>query len=282
MIADKRPARIKISDEIFKQIEKHSYSNLEAEVGGMLFGTVSGGKTNIVGFVPALKAETNQATLTFTHDVWEEILKEGEKKFPGKQIVGWYHTHPSFGIFLSDYDQFIQNNFFNNAGQVALVIDPIAGELGWFEKKGNDIPLLSKEKTALGPKKARKAPKGDAKFNSALVISTIATAVVSVTATLAVTMATRPVDSSAQLQQAIIEIQSLQGMLDAYQNVVTMQYLTQEGDTPESIASMFYGDDVGVDQLKADNPKVDFNNLKPNTVLTITTALGADIAPDQK
>ncbi len=31
---------------------------------------------------------------------------------PNIDIVGWYHTHPSFGIFLSHHDLFIHQNFF--------------------------------------------------------------------------------------------------------------------------------------------------------------------------
>ncbi len=39
--------------------------------------------------------------------------------------MGWYHTHPDFGIFLSDRDRFIHEHFFSGPGQVAHVIDPI-------------------------------------------------------------------------------------------------------------------------------------------------------------
>lgn len=122
----------------------------------MLFGRINGNKTEILGFVPALSASAEQISLTFTHDVWEEILREGQDKYPDLTIVGWYHTHPTFGIFLSEYDEFIQKNFFSIKGQLALVIDPIAGSLGWFDmdSRGN-IRSIHIEKTKTGPQSTK-------------------------------------------------------------------------------------------------------------------------------
>lgn len=50
----------------------------------------------------------------------------------GQRILGWYHTHPGFGIFLSAMDMFIHENFFNESDQLALVYDPVKGEDGLF------------------------------------------------------------------------------------------------------------------------------------------------------
>jgi proteasome lid subunit RPN8/RPN11 len=148
-----------MSEELQLEIEEHAYSDLSFEVGGMLFGNATSRSTEILGHVPALKAEKEQVSLTFTHEVWEEIIKEGEAKFPGYKIVGWYHTHPSFGIFLSDYDAFIQQNFFSAKGHLALVVDPIAGSLGWFDldAKGS-IRRLGIEQTIRGPRRRPAAP----------------------------------------------------------------------------------------------------------------------------
>ena len=52
--------------------------------------------------------------------------------FANARIVGWYHTHPDFGIFLSDYDVFIHQHFFSGPGQIALVIDPVRKLEGVF------------------------------------------------------------------------------------------------------------------------------------------------------
>ena len=73
-----------------------------------------------------------QASFTYTHDSWEEITRERDQRFPQYDIVGWYHTHPNFGIFLSHHDLFIHHNFFSQALQVAYVVDPINQTRGFF------------------------------------------------------------------------------------------------------------------------------------------------------
>jgi proteasome lid subunit RPN8/RPN11 len=47
-------------------------------------------------------------------------------------MVGWYHTHPGFGIFLSGMDLFIHQNFFTQLWHVAFVLDPRARTSGFF------------------------------------------------------------------------------------------------------------------------------------------------------
>jgi proteasome lid subunit RPN8/RPN11 len=47
-------------------------------------------------------------------------------------MVGWYHTHPGFGIFLSGMDLFIHQNFFTQIWHVAYVLDPRARTSGFF------------------------------------------------------------------------------------------------------------------------------------------------------
>ena len=102
----------------------------------MLIGNVieEFGKSNIIinGFIEAKYCEATPTTLKFTHETWEYVHKEMDKKFPGQKIVGWIHTHPNFGIFLSEYDKFIQENFFKEDYQIAYVVDPIQDIEGFY------------------------------------------------------------------------------------------------------------------------------------------------------
>ena len=71
-----------------------------------------------------LAEEYPEQGFKFTHDPWSEISRERDE-FPDElQIVGWYHTHPDWGVFLSGMDMFICDNFFNKRLDVALVIAP--------------------------------------------------------------------------------------------------------------------------------------------------------------
>lgn len=127
---------IYILQSVYKEIHKFTQNKTTNESGGMLIGTIleEFGKTNIIisGFIEAKYCEATPTTLKFTHETWEYVHKEIEKKHPGKKIVGWIHTHPDFGIFLSEYDKFIHQNFFNEDYQIAYVVDPIQKIEGFY------------------------------------------------------------------------------------------------------------------------------------------------------
>lgn len=127
---------IYILQQVYKDIHKFTQNKTTNESGGMLIGyTIEEfGKTNIVvnGFVEAKHCEATPTTLKFTHETWDYVHKEMDKKYPGGKIVGWIHTHPDFGIFLSEYDKFIHENFFNEEYQIAYVVDPIQDIEGFY------------------------------------------------------------------------------------------------------------------------------------------------------
>lgn len=127
---------IYISQPVYKQIHKFTKNKTTNESGGMLIGNIveEFGKINIIvnGFVEAKYCEATPTTLKFTHETWDYCHKEIEEKFPGQKIVGWIHTHPNFGIFLSEYDKFIHENFFNEDYQIAYVVDPIQNIEGFY------------------------------------------------------------------------------------------------------------------------------------------------------
>jgi hypothetical protein len=56
-----------------------------------------------------------------------------DKHYPDLRIVGWYHTHPGHGIFLSDMDIFLHESFFGLPWQMALVYDPQSGQESIFD-----------------------------------------------------------------------------------------------------------------------------------------------------
>ena len=127
---------IYILQKTYKDIHKFTQNKTTNESGGMLIGYVveEFGKTNVVinGFVEAKHCEATPTTLKFTHETWDYVHAEMNKKYPGGKIVGWIHTHPDFGIFLSEYDKFIHENFFNEEYQIAYVVDPIQNIEGFY------------------------------------------------------------------------------------------------------------------------------------------------------
>lgn len=127
---------IYIHQKVYREIHRFAANKTENEHGGILVGRVLNemGKENTIieEFIEAKHNTATPTTLTFTHETWDYFHSEMDKKYKDKKIVGWIHTHPNFGIFLSENDRFIQQNFFTDSNQVAYVIDPIQNEEGFF------------------------------------------------------------------------------------------------------------------------------------------------------
>ncbi len=138
-----KPPVIMIEDGVVAAAAEHGQQDTSREQGGVLLGTIATGQQRTVvcveAAVPAPHTKASRSQVTFTHDSWNDIYRVIDSQYPDKQIVGWYHTHPGFGIFLSEYDLFIHRNFFNAPWQIAYVIDPVSQESGCFCWQGSDI-----------------------------------------------------------------------------------------------------------------------------------------------
>ena len=138
--------KVYIKQDIYKQIEKYSHSNTSKELGSILLGDYCEelGKTHVVisEFVEAKYTDASASTLTFTHETWDYVHSEQDKLYPSLRMLGWQHTHPNYGIFLSNYDMFIQENFFNVPYQIAYVVDPVQNIRGFFQWKNGKVEKL--------------------------------------------------------------------------------------------------------------------------------------------
>ena len=140
---DQRQPRVTIEGEVLRQIRQHARSNSKTEVCGVLIGEENGNGLSITARIPGLNAAQAGTYVTFTQDTWEHIYKIKDKEYPEERIVGWYHSHPGFGVFLSDHDTFIHKNFFSSELQVAWVYDPHSDEEGCFGWSGERLARVS-------------------------------------------------------------------------------------------------------------------------------------------
>ncbi len=148
---------------VIDAVHVHGESDTTVEICGVLVGNVHHDRISpyllIDGVIPGDKATNKQTQVTFTAETWDGIQKVMERDHAGKKIVGWYHTHPGFGVFLSGMDLFIQDNFFNLPWQVAWVYDPIAridGMFIWREGRSEKVDFLIEEN--VGGHDSRPAP----------------------------------------------------------------------------------------------------------------------------
>jgi proteasome lid subunit RPN8/RPN11 len=112
---------IKISDSTLCKAIRRT-SEVSTESGGVLVGKMKDEELLINGL------ETGQQSATHVHvTLHDEFLVEIATKYAERdeKIVGWYHSHPNMGTFMSSTDIDTQRRYqalFPNA--VALVIDP--------------------------------------------------------------------------------------------------------------------------------------------------------------
>lgn len=129
--------------QVLEQARKQS----SEEVAGIMLGNVySDGRRFLVEVEQALEAHyTNAGSsfVTFTEQTWLDLLQQ--RRATSLSVVGWYHSHPSFGIFLSQSDRFIQQHFFRNRlWYIALVVDPTTSDWGVFAWEADSIQRCTK------------------------------------------------------------------------------------------------------------------------------------------
>ncbi len=131
-----------VASEVARRIRQHARSHMKTEVCGVLIGGMNDGILKIEECIAGKDAAQAGTHVTFTQDTWEHIYKVKDAEFPNHRIVGWYHSHPGFGIFLSEHDTFIHRNFFSAPEQVAWVYDPHSDEEGFFGWAGERIERM--------------------------------------------------------------------------------------------------------------------------------------------
>jgi len=117
--------RVRIYPLALGKIVKHALTSPNREVAGLLIGKLNG---QILEIWDAVTGE-QRGTTAFVYldeevmaQVAHELLQSGSDLY----IIGWYHSHPGFDVFLSPTDVETQRRYqmmFPKA--VALVIDPI-------------------------------------------------------------------------------------------------------------------------------------------------------------
>lgn len=105
------------------------------EIGGILMGRPNlsnqDGKYRIIieEFVPINPEFHNVFKLEFSTQSLVKDLGDIQDRFPAYTAVGWFHTHPGHGLFLSKPDLIIQEQFFGEPYQFAMEIDSLTKQL---------------------------------------------------------------------------------------------------------------------------------------------------------
>ncbi len=159
--------QILITRSAMEAVQHIARTYVDTELGGMVIGHIyenaegPGYIVEITDHVFAEGALASETELRFTFEAWQRQTTLLREHYPGKRIVGWYHTHLDLvkktfyiiddgrrskytsALFFSQDDLFTHRQFFREKWYVAIVLNS-EGNLVFFQWEGNDIVTAPK------------------------------------------------------------------------------------------------------------------------------------------
>lgn len=145
----KRP-RAYISSRAMKALMAHCEE--QAKVGLEALGFLSGsvfswkGRTyTVVRDALTAPLEATAVHVRFDRTGFVGLFKQLDRLDYEYIIVGWYHSHPGYGCFMSGTDQQTQMAGFSERFHVALVVDPVKKQMMAFRMARGSKTLEGKD-----------------------------------------------------------------------------------------------------------------------------------------
>jgi proteasome lid subunit RPN8/RPN11 len=145
--AKEPPFRLVITSEVLAMVNSHVSTDLVNELGGFLLGNRYVCPNDKIKYIqidncPTAKfTSSGPVSLELVNETFQHFIDEKESKYRGKEAIGWYHSHPDKGAFLSTMDDVVHRSRFPSSWTVALVIDPNRKEGGFFCWRDGNLHL---------------------------------------------------------------------------------------------------------------------------------------------
>jgi len=140
--------QVQISCLALLKMLKHGKAGIPLEVMGLMLGVYLDDYTVRCVDVFAMPQSGTETTIESIDEAFQMLMIEMLKQTGRlEDAVGWYHSHPGFGCFLSSTDVNTQKSYEQMAPRwVAVVVDPIQSVRGKvvieaFRTYGNALPL---------------------------------------------------------------------------------------------------------------------------------------------
>jgi proteasome lid subunit RPN8/RPN11 len=144
--------RVYILESVISKIENHLFETADLESGGILIGHpfeyINNSEIQFTVVTDAIRINSgNRGRGHYTVD--PQGIAAARHKIPdGLLSVGWYHSHPGHGVFLSGADLDIMKIYSSN-WQIAFVLDTHSNNRGFFhgrtgKRVGNPYYLSAK------------------------------------------------------------------------------------------------------------------------------------------
>ena len=131
--------QVYVHEAVLEQILDYSERDLTRELGGFLIGGYHHDRQPYVEvreFMAAVDVRSRSASLTFTHETWAAMNRDVAQPVSRGADCGVASHAPRLRVFLSGYDLFIHRHFFQEPWQIAMVVDPVEQEFGFFQWRG--------------------------------------------------------------------------------------------------------------------------------------------------
>lgn len=127
---------------VIERIMAHARQDTLRECFGLLMGNVYVDEEKEITWiylqdaVAAGQVDADISTVEVSREEFmrinEEVDRIREQTNDDVRKIGWYHSHPNYGIFMSNTDRLNQKRYYNQDWQLALVVDPVRSTMGFF------------------------------------------------------------------------------------------------------------------------------------------------------
>jgi proteasome lid subunit RPN8/RPN11 len=120
--------RLVFREQVMQALDRYSHLHSMGEQGGFLIGRKQELKSAeryeilVERFVP-IPQKSGASRLVINQEHYDSVQSALRRGGRSEEIVGWVHTHPGFGVFLSNFDKEQHERFFPEPWQVAYVVD---------------------------------------------------------------------------------------------------------------------------------------------------------------
>lgn len=151
-VGNDSPFQVYILESAYRKMLNHVKEDKNVECGGVLVGSpfqTSDHKTVFVIIKDVIRNESRDRSVVHFTVSPEEVKRTRKyiaENCAGEMAIGWYHSHPGHGIFLSGLDMTIVKGVYNAPWNIAWVIDSIRQQEGVFY--GADGAPLVKDRSS--------------------------------------------------------------------------------------------------------------------------------------
>jgi proteasome lid subunit RPN8/RPN11 len=133
--------KVFVTNRVIERISRDV--NRPVERIGLLMGTLEDQSLWINDIIPG-EVETSEVSCVFPPQRLAQVANDIVEGKIGGRIVGWYHSHPGQGLFLSQTDAETHMQFYQfSPYAVSLVVDPKPAEFGiWIYEHGVGVVQL--------------------------------------------------------------------------------------------------------------------------------------------